>query len=243
MPMFRVSNYSDSDWFTRGSYTVEPGNEWTSNLPSPYLLMIHGYNNDTHDADLKFLPVSNQFNDLTRMGYYWENSREYLVGRKRSKRGAASLKRFLIDNFSPSQARQLTIVAHSMGCRLILDCLTRLANDPDAPIIKPKNLILWSAAVDDDEIIRGEPLYAGTRLPKKVWVMHSRRDAVLEKLYPLGDQARALGWHGPDLDEGPVGANVESVNCTSFIDDHSKWWKSPKALRTLRSLIDTGRLP
>ncbi len=196
MPMFRVSNYNASQ--QEKSYTIDPLNKWTTALRPPFLLMVHGYNNDIGDANQKFLPVANQFDDYTRIGFYWENSREYVVARHRAKKGATSLKTFLVKNFTPAEARQLTIVSHSMGCRVVLDCLTKLANDANAPILKPKNVILWSAAVDDDEIVKGEAFYKGTQLPRRTWVMYSRRDEVLKKLYPIADQSFALGWKGPD---------------------------------------------
>ena len=158
------------------------------------------------------------------------------------KRGSPALKRFLIKNYTQQDCRQTTIIAHSMGCRLVLDCLTRLATDRNAPILKPKNVILWSAAVDDDEINRDEAYYIGSKLPTRLWVMHSRRDDVLRKAFPFGDFETALGFSGPDRSEGSVGANVRVVNCTSFIDEHSAWWKSQKAMNMAKRIVETGGL-
>lgn len=91
---------------------------------------------------------------------------------------------------------QVNVVAHSLGCRLLLRCMDAFEN---IDIIN--HAILWQAAMPKQALTQHEK---ALRAAKKITVLFSRNDGVLQGLY-CGHQlpkypTSALGFSGPKSD-------------------------------------------
>jgi pimeloyl-ACP methyl ester carboxylesterase len=101
---------------------------------------------------------------------------------------------------------RIDLIAHSLGCRVVLEALLLLRNRP-LPAIR--RIVLMAAAVPSEMLERGGRFYdllaelvaAGTT----IHVLHSRQDIVLHYAFPPGQllagaseaSVRALGRDGP----------------------------------------------
>lgn len=82
----------------------------------------------------------------------------------------------------------LNLVAHSLGCRVALALLERLAGvGPGAD-----QVLLMAGAVDADALARSDRYRRGVESARRVAVLHSRRDRVLQFAFPLGDALAAI---------------------------------------------------
>lgn len=96
----------------------------------------------------------------------------------------------------------LSIVAHSLGCRLVaelLECLSR----PPAHGVRVDRVVLMAAAVPTDRVDVGKGLRPGVEWARAVEAMHSEGDDVLRFAFPIGETAggdgffpTAVGRHG-----------------------------------------------
>jgi esterase/lipase superfamily enzyme len=105
-------------------------------------------------------------------------------------------------NTSLSAAASVSFVSHSLGGRLVLEAVKRLARPA-------REVCVVAAAVDDDCLIT--PQYDGARRnARRISVLASKGDRVLRLAYPAGDFLSdlffrdddsavrgALGYHGP----------------------------------------------
>ncbi|MFH1268934.1 MAG: alpha/beta hydrolase [Planctomycetota bacterium] len=219
-----------------GRYTIDPLQRWTTALPPPFVILIHGYNNTKAEAERSYRRIvgSPHFRDCTLIGFHWPATRLYLRSKRKMEVMRVSLKAFLLNNFTRDECLNTTIVGHSMGCRLALRCLTDIAKDSRARVLPIQHLILWAAAVDEDEISKGKEYYRATGMVKNVWVMRSEHDTVLRDWFPKGDFARALGYGGP---VGAVRPNVRTIDCTSFVSSHSAYWNSATVHEKTKNII------
>ena len=96
----------------------------------------------------------------------------------------------------------LSIVAHSLGCRLVAELLERLSLPPAHRVIVDR-VVLMAAAVPTAKVDRDEPLRPGVEWAGGIEALHSEGDNVLKLAFPIGETAggdgffpTAVGRHG-----------------------------------------------
>jgi Alpha/beta hydrolase of unknown function (DUF900) len=99
---------------------------------------------------------------------------------ERLARYIAALPNLLVVNF----------VAHSLGCRVVLECVRQLLTT-NHPIIR--RIVLMAAAVPDFMVSVGGILASATQAADSVLVLHSTSDAVLHYTFPPGQTISGSG--------------------------------------------------
>lgn len=121
---------------------------------------------------------------------------------------ATQLVRFLDRVTSKYSRPPISVVAHSLGCRLVLETSKQLI----ASNWTLEQVCLMAAAINDYSLAAEENYLDACKSSARVGILASRKDYVLRLAYPLGnaveaflftDQTlgKALGYHGPRVRE------------------------------------------
>lgn len=99
---------------------------------------------------------------------------------------------------------EVTIIAHSLGCRVAMEALIKMATERgQTSYNKVKHLVLWQAALPECALeSHGQAL----ETVEKTIVLFSKNDTVLQTLYRGAEVTKrswtqALGYAGPSLNE------------------------------------------
>jgi len=104
----------------------------------------------------------------------------------------AALGRYLRDvHHSAAVPTEIVFVAHSLGCRVVLEAIRELLNgrDPDSERHRIPGVCLMAAAVPTFMVERDSRLGPAARVPRTSYVLHSRADLVLRFAFPPGQGA------------------------------------------------------
>jgi pimeloyl-ACP methyl ester carboxylesterase len=222
------------------------------------LLMIHGFNVSLCEAGCAFEKFEHNLNLFWRaraVSLYWPGDTENWLAFSRVHKGgpsrawaAANYPRqidraersstLLLDSFrraillrSPAQPKlELTIVAHSLGCRLALEFLRRVADEGLQHLLSIRLTVLMAAAVPRYMVGRGGPLARAIDVPDKVIIYKSNSDLVLAGTFRPG---QSLEWslpHGLNVFRrgaiGRAGCGVRSAKIREIAGEqgHSDYW-------------------
>ena len=109
---------------------------------------------------------------------------------------------------SPEDGKRINIVAHSLGCYLVLQALEKR---PDIAA-NIRNLILMAAAARDDSLNDKATAAAISKIDK-VHIFFSRNDDILK----LVENSHGLGLHGPK-EPSSLPSNVVLHYVTKLLD-------------------------
>lgn len=151
------------------------------------LLLVHGFNcvwsevcesYKQIEANLENAALAASTGKLYDLviGYMWpgeDNKIDYPLAVINSKRHISAMADILKQ--LSAKVQKLDVIAHSLGCFLTLSAIDYYNHAK--PVID--NLILQAAAVDNEEIQKGEKFYAATQACNKVLVFHSKKDAAM----------------------------------------------------------------
>lgn len=120
------------------------------------------------------------------------------------------------DAIARTKGREITLVGHSLGCRVIYHALTALSTKSD---IFVRDVILLGGAIG-----RNEPegwAQAQAAVSGKIYNCYSSQDMVLKRLYRtanafLSDPAGVRPIVG-DYDQ------IQNIDCSDFVDSHMTW--------------------
>lgn len=105
----------------------------------------------------------------------------------------------------------VNFVAHSLGCRVVLETMRRLRVHG----LSSDQVVLMAGAVDADALARGTRYRDAVSSARRVSVLSSRRDNVLKFAFPVGDFLAALLFGGETSralgSVGPRSAGKEAV--------------------------------
>jgi predicted alpha/beta hydrolase family esterase len=122
----------------------------------------------------------------------------------------------------------VNIVAHSLGCQVVLKLMKLLADEHKENCIE--QIILWQAALSDTSLTTDPHYKDANRCVKRIVVLHSKNDQVLRTFYPpaglrKGAWNSALGYSGIQNHESSIGTNtiqnIVSVDQSSILLGHS----------------------
>jgi pimeloyl-ACP methyl ester carboxylesterase len=132
-------------------------------------------------------------------GDFWVPVINYPAEAEDAVRCGAALAAFANEHLG--EATEMSFVSHSLGGRLVLEAVKRLAR-------RAREVCLMAAAVDDN-CLSTRQYQAALANAQRISVLASRGDRVLSAAYPLGDffsdlfydddslARKALGYHGP----------------------------------------------
>ena len=216
-------------------------------------ILVHGYSNPLPDVlgayaelqtRMEAAGIAAPFNYGLILGFTWPGWRGpgFPIARTAAEKAGKHLRR-LVTALRLAAPLSVDIQTHSLGARVALAALK-----PPAGIFVD-NLLLSAPAVDCTILQPGREFHDSLSACNRAWVYYSRRDAVLRKLFPVGDAAdgitRALGLNGPRrpaqaLQQHP---NLYLVDGTACIPEHSAYRKTPAYYAHWARILSGDSLP
>jgi len=227
------------------------------------VLFVHGFNVDEYGALERYghflsrlRRVSHRLADSVAF-LFWPSKGCFPVGVacypvivRRVAQVAPSLSEFIEWTQTADVVRgELVVIAHSLGCRLVLEALKHIDRPP--PNLR---LILMAAAVPTHlmktgkrlgDLLRAPKAFSGNRRWVHAHVLYSGFDGVLRFVFPLGESLVLQEWHalpeavglhgGPD--DGPWS---DAVPMGFYL--HGSYWKDRKR-QTTRAVAEAVGLP
>jgi len=235
---------------------------------SSLLILIHGYNNDQINA-LKsyqqFLELQEEIKDFSANilevfwpGDNWEGFLYYMQSIGKVKEVA---KLFAQDIYNAASARGFLVIdfiAHSLGCRLILETiniLLSLQRNEKVPGLVIRNVVFMAGAVPVNYLNERGILRDSVEYFKGALSLFSQSDSVLHYGFPIGQTLAREGIFPVALgrrkwaDGNNVVPRLNQINNQGA--NHSDYWgadsKKPDILKNtakyVRTFIDMGAIP
>ena len=221
-----------------------------------YVLLIHGYNVNEKKAmkaynkfKVNLLNVS-RFYEREILTFIWPSDFVgfpivnlidpffYSIKIDHAKDCSNPMYQFLLDlEKKKDNALELIIIAHSLGCRLILETLKKLIEDDNFKG-KIKFILVLMAAAIPVELVKNNQSYRSfikEKVHKKI-VLYSKDDKILSKAFPFGQTINsientnfpeAVGLNGNPND----GLWSYSKYMKGF--DHGSYWKKKETAKVI----------
>ncbi len=221
------------------------------------LLFVHGYNNSRSAARGSFEgfitaleTASGRALPWPVFGVQWPGDEpnaaisavSYPFKIKVAQRAAEKIFEHLTGIFGPGGAPVvLHVVAHSLGCRLTLELLDRLARGMPGANVIVSSVTLMAAAVPVGKVEPDGRLRRGAESADHACVLHSTGDAVLQWAFPVGQTVggdgffpTAIGRHG-----GPSGTWTRAAAMASegSLYGHSTYWQGRESAAAAASVM------
>ncbi len=150
----------------------------------------------------------------------------------------------------PGLKPDISIIAHSLGCRLTLEALTVLANQDPARRPRISLVMLMAAAVPRYMIRPGEELEVGARIPRKLYFLFSDQDKTLRLFFRPGQlferarnprywlswsEHRAIGLKGTGYQD-PNRLRLRNILLENA--DHGDYWPNRKVAGLASNELD-----
>ncbi len=210
---------------------------------SRLVVLVHGYNDTLSAARGSYAEFGEHLGDMYGDGgslipellvkFYWPGDTKlgpasflsYSFEINDAKKSAKKLAGFLRGLHGPDGAPiQLNVVAHSLGCRVLLETIRELPRPLQQLAIHFGVVCLMAAGVQVDMVEPGERLEHTLEAPQRLLVLHSTGDRVLHYAFPLGQTAAGEGFFPTALGRfGPppwVPGEHEAVDEL----DHGEYW-------------------
>jgi pimeloyl-ACP methyl ester carboxylesterase len=200
-------------------------------------VLVHGFNNDRAKAEVSYRAFRERIADMIGLHmsqriweFYWPGYEElvsqslrryWATGLVNTAYTAASyykqvpkaitfgslLGKYLLQLRASSQATEVVLIGHSLGCRLILEALAEMMV-PHTPNSKVPAVLLMAGAVPIQHLEPAGYLRAAAQFPQRRIVLYSARDTVLRWTFPAGQvlandgglRPEASGLHGHPRD-------------------------------------------
>lgn len=180
---------------------------------SRLVVLVHGYNNALADARASYVTFSGRLRQTYADGgpqvpdllakFYWPGDADlgpvsflsYPFEIDDAENSAKKLAGFLRGLRGPEGAPvELDIVAHSLGCRVLLETIRELLPTLERLAVHFGVVCLMAAAVQVDMVEPDARLGAAVDAPRRLLVLHSTGDRVLHYAFPLGQTAAGEGF-------------------------------------------------
>lgn len=213
------------------------------------VVLVHGFNNTDSEAATAYFafrtretgisdpmpPLDARFGDAFWPGdaHWWgwldrADALVYPLSVSTARRAATEIARLL---WQMPRLREVNFVAHSLGCRIVLETLLLLGQ---RVLPRVRRVCLMAAAVPSEMLEPGGRFFDLLRRMQgartQLYVLHSMQDSVLHLAFPLGQRlagageasSRALGRFGPSAmmpgyGDTVLGAEVQGAG-------HSHYW-------------------
>ncbi len=210
------------------------------------VLFVHGYNNSRSAARGSFEGFTTALEAASGrgslpwpvFGVQWPgdepnsavSAASYPAKIKVAQRAAEKIFEHLAGVFGPGGAPVfLHVVAHSLGCRLTLELLDKLARGMPGANVIVNSVTLMAAAVPVGKVEGDGHRRRGVESANRICVLHSTGDAVLHWAFPLGQTAGGDGFFPTAIGRfgGPGGiwARASSMSAEGRLYGHSSYWQ------------------
>ena len=241
----------------------DPGNRLRNSGCRHVLIMVHGFNNSASQAKQSYLLQLEMLESGIRQSrsapdaiafFHWPGDvggwfsvTGYPWDIPQAQRSAERLATYLTNFPAASNpgAVKVSIVAHSLGCRLILEMLAR--NLPAGLALNIELINLLAPAVPVRLVEEGT-LQVSVRSPRQVLKCFSNQDGVLRNAFPAGQlAAHELGTE-PQYYSEAVGLNGHPTTMGTPVErsiGHSDYWGDRIAANQFLTALDPTlrRLP
>ena len=210
--------------------------DWKENIEGKSVaLLIHGYNNDYQDAIGYFSKVMQSAKGLYDhfVCYLWpggDNFFDYLFAESKASGEVLPKRLMSILGDLSGRTEKIDVIAHSMGCKLILEALK---NPSEAHL---RNVFLMAPAVDNESLEKGEVYASSVKKCKRILVFYSLNDRVVNWAYPIIDWDRALGSAGTETANN-LSKKVLLVDSTPYINSHSDYANSEFVFQIISNVV------
>lgn len=227
----KIAQHTESSW---DALQMQPCMDFKALKNKKILLIVHGFNNSPKEAMETYHTVAG-FISLLRdakgralydavVGYLWpgyDDKLEYFAAKKHAQELKEKMRDHLL--FLASISKELDIMAHSMGNRLVFEALNFPPQKSKKKVIQ--KFYSLAAAVNSESIEENHPYAFVTTNCEEVFIFHSKQDEVLKVLYKMAEWNVALGFEGiENLKKLPK--NVQLVDCTQFVKGHSMYFNA-----------------
>ena len=152
---------------------------------------------------------------------------------------AAQIRSWFEPGRRPAPPARLIIVAHSMGCRLVVDVLEQLATRPER--LRRLDVVLMAAALGKDSSLA--PRAAAGGVAHNVHVMHSVHDNILAEGFPIGERRSGHGWQGEAVGlHGEPFAPPARIDMAPHVFRHGSYWKEALTVRMIMTALGLSGL-
>jgi len=218
------------------------------------VLLIHGYNVTEAAARLGYARFTVDLETLGASagvllpdlgGFYWPGDADlgplsflsYPCEIEPAKDSAERLATYVRTLVGPGGTpTALYFVGHSLGNRVLLELLDRLAAAP-AAAGHVAGACLMAAAVPVDMVEAGGPLLEGATLPGTTLTLYSRDDTVLHFAFPLGETLAGEGFFPTAVGRFGEPAGVWTERQELSGDDHGDYWGDARAAMRVARLL------
>lgn len=211
-------------------------------LGKKVLIVIHGYNNSKEDVLPSYFTIKEKIAHLSKgpngpiydevIGYVWpgfQSRTEYYHAKEHAEEVSKRVSSMIAQ--ISSQAKQVDVMAHSMGNLIFLEAM----NSPET-VKEVTNFFSFGAAVDNESIEKGKEYYTSIKNCRNVYVAYSKEDDVLKYFYTLAELDNALGSTGIE-DISKLPSHVQLVDCDNVIESHSEYFKSSQIFTFIQNRL------
>lgn len=235
-----------------------PGDSDTLQGKGTAILFVHGYNNSCSAARGSFAGFVSGLEAATGrgmlpwpvFGVQWPgdepnsliSAASYPFKIRVAQRAADKIFEHLTGIFGPGGAPIiLHVVAHSLGCRLTLELLERLARgNPGANVII-SSVTLMAAAVPVGKVEPDGRLRRGVESADRICVLHSTGDVVLHWAFPIGQTMGGDGFFPTAIGRfgGPSGLWTRDTCMSSEgkLYGHSSYWQGVESASAAAAMM------
>ena len=156
------------------------------------------------------------------VGFSWDSDREWAPAKRTAAANGPALAAWVAE-WAAEDGRPVHVVGHSLGARVICECLRALAEDGVTDALASVSLLggaiprdsVETGAQYGDAIATATPQFAN---------FHSGKDNVLGWIYRASDGTNAVG-HGGIGDPDRAPATYEDVDVTDRVSDHYSYYE------------------
>ena len=221
---------------------TSPGSDGVSGNGA-IVLLIHGYNTPYQDAKQSYTTFLNHLEKLGAtvsapiFGFFWPGDESnsllstisYPAQIRTAIDSAEQLFNYLQARTGPNGAPILiSIVAHSLGNRVALEFLQRVASAAPPRRVIVDSIVLMAAAVPVGKVDSNDPLRRGATSAAHSSILFSTGDKVLHWAFPPGETAAGDGFFPTAI--GREGGPSRTWQATHAMSDngkqydHSNYW-------------------
>ena len=229
------------DWVggdSRRTPDITPAGNWYTTA-STLVLLVHGYNvtqgEALDEAYGKFLKILPERMNAKFVGILWPGDEKYFSTLRfpwtigKAEPSAECIAKFVAEIASGSSAKRIIIVAHSLGCRVMLEMFNKLQEADLGPAVI-EQFYAMAAAVPVNHLEENGRYREAEDFIEQKYACFSSSDMVLQLAFRLGNPVAALfgeetGLHfeATGVEGEPRDYWTDSFNFNP--NGHSSYWK------------------
>ncbi len=208
-------------------------------------IFIHGYNIEFHEAALRTAQIAYDLRfDGAPIFYSWPSRggyKDYTRDEANVRWTQTNLKRFLKDFISRSDAKNIYLIAHSMGARALTAAVAELVTEMPSARKRIKEVLLAAPDIDA-EVFKRDIAPKLVKASRNVTLYASADDKALQLSRTIHGEPRA-GDAGENL---VVVKGVDTIDATGIdtsLFGHAYFAEVPTIITDMHALIMFGRRP